>query len=425
MIAYPYSRLALFLVLGISPLDLVFAWCSSCRLAAIQDTHSGTFSRSYNYGSQRRHFHRTFVIGNSRNNGSRSAITVISSDSTIDHSSMQSQDNVEFSDDEKAQIVALHRLYRETTHTSETSVDTDQDLRIESIVLEALPTMRPSLLVKLRQIATDNAVVKEDQVEVAIDSVARHLQAVLNRRLDLARATLSELLNAGELRKLDAAIGSAARSGRLDMAFFSVLDINLRDAMQNDVSITGSTLDNVDAQAASSGKDENVLSPPPASRTQILRHVYTRCQEEMEKTLPPGTALLHKLLRTEQASIRANLYRHYLTPSPTTITSPDGKVIDLGTSSNTTLVAVTDFVQALDAAVLQIRTLENVPGTSTDRASAALMVENCRQVAKEARSILGQVHGRDSDPVRSLEVGLQHVFRPSSPSSPYIQGQNV
>jgi hypothetical protein len=334
---------------------------------------------------------------------------------------MQSRAKVEFSDDEKAQILAIYRQCSETTNKSDPSDDTDQDRHIESIMLEALPAWRPSLLVKLRQVAADVAVVKEDQVEVAIDSVARHLQAVLDRRLDLARATLSELLNAGELRKLDAAIGSAARLGRLDMAFFSVLDINLRDAMQN----AGSTLDGGDAPAATSSKDENEPSLPPASRTQILRHIYTRCQEEMEKTLPPGTALLHKLLRTEQAAIRANLYRYYLTPSPTTITSPEGKVIELGSSSNTTLVAVTDFVQALDAAVLQIRTLENVPGTSTDRASAALMVENCRQVAKEARSILGEVHGRDSDQVRSLEEGLQHVFRPSSPSSPYIQGQNV
>jgi hypothetical protein len=420
----PYNRFALLLVLGVSLVDLAFAWCSSVRPAAVHDTHSTTFWRSSNQRSHRRHGARTLVIGSSRNNGIASTSAVRSTDSAIDHTSTQSQGNVEFSDDEKAQIVAIYRQCRETTHTSETSDDTDHDRRIESIMLEALPTLRPSLLVKLRQVATDDAVAKEDHVAVAIDSVARQLQAVLDRRLDLARATLSELLNAGELRKLDAAIGSAARSGRLDMAFFSVLDINLRDAMQTDVSTNGSTLDSGDAQAVTSSKDEN--SPlPPASRTQILRHIYTRCQEEMEKTLPPGTALLHKLLRTEQAAIRANLYRHYLTPSPTTITSPDGKVVNLGSSSNTTLVAVTDFVQALDAAVLQIRTLENVPGTSTDRASAALMVENCRQVAKEARSILGQVHGRDSDPVRSLEEGLQHVFRPSSPSSPYIQGQNV
>jgi hypothetical protein len=207
-----------------------------------------------------------------------------------------------------------------------------------------------------------------------------------------------------------------------------VLNINLRDAMMEENSSTtpdetnAAVVSNNDSSAEPKQPSQNLPAGPAATRTQILRHIYTRCQEEMEKTLPPGTALLTKLLRTEQPSIRANLYNHYLTPSASSITSPDGKVINL-TSGNTVLVSLTDFIGAIDAAVLQIRTLENANGT--DRESAAIMVENCRQVAKEARSIVGQSYGQESDEVRQLEEGLQHVFRPSSASSPYIKGQDV
>jgi hypothetical protein len=60
--------------------------------------------------------------------------------------------------------------------------------------------------------------------------------------------------------------------------------------------------------------------------SQILKHIYTRCQEEVEKMIPPGMALLSKLLRTEQYTIRANLYRLYVTPRVSmTIETPDGK----------------------------------------------------------------------------------------------------
>jgi hypothetical protein len=53
-----------------------------------------------------------------------------------------------------------------------------------------------------------------------------------------------------------------------------------------------------------------------------------------------------------------------------------------------------------------------------------MMVESCRQIAKEARIVVGNSFGRDSEEMRLFEEGLQPVFRPSSPASPYIKGQN-
>lgn len=267
----------------------------------------------------------------------------------------------------------------------------DDKNSLETVIMEALPTLQPSLLIKLRQSQYHSSEVVRD--------VSEHLNAILAARLELAKDTLKELLTAGEIRKLDALIGKAARTGRLDVAFFNVLTMNLQDAMANN----------------------NNTEESKASRLQILRHVYTRCQEEVEKTIPPGTALLKKLLRTEQSAIRSNLYSHYLTPQANSITTPDGKVVELK-GTQPVLVQLQDFVEAIDTAVLQIRNVESAGGT--DKESAAIMVESCRQIAKEARKVVGEKYGRDSEELRLFEEGLQPVFRPSRRSSPYIQGQS-
>jgi hypothetical protein len=293
------------------------------------------------------------------------------------------ESEIDFSESEQALIENLFEK------CSAASVDES-----ELIMLEALPTLRPSLLLKLRQ--AENHLKNE-----AIRSVSQQLNVMLNARLELAKSTLQELLAAGEIRKLDSLIGSAARTGRLDVAFFNVLTVNLQEAMAS--------------SDAATDEDDGT-----ANRLQILKHVYTRCQEEVEKTIPPGTALLNKLLRTEQASIRLNLYEHYLTPRPNVITTPDGKEVKLN-GTQPVLVPMIDFVNAIDTAVLQIRDVENAGGT--DQESAAMMVEGCRQIAKEARVVIGNSFGRDSEELRLFEEGLQPVFRPSSPESPYIRGQ--
>lgn len=262
---------------------------------------------------------------------------------------------------------------------------------LQQVLLETLSTFPPKLLLKLRQAEGHN--------NNSVQQVARGLNNLLAEQLETATETLKSLLDAGEVRKLDSLIGKAAREGRLDAAFFNVISINMKDAMQDTASV-----------------DEG-----QASRLQVLQHIYTRCQEEVEKNLDPGIALLNKLLRTQQDSIRANLYRHYLTPQANTITTPDGKTLELQNTSASTLVSLEQFIKAIETAVVQIRTVEQSGGT--DRESAAIMVESCRTVAKEARVIIGESYGIESEELKQFEKGLQPVFRPSSPSSPYIQGQ--
>ena len=120
---------------------------------------------------------------------------------------------------------------------------------------------------------------------------------------------------------------------------------------------------------------------------------------------------MNKFLRTDISSIRSNQLSHYLGPQKTTITSPDGKTIDLG-GTGKPLVSHSEFINALSNAVTQIRTLESAGGT--DRLSATNLVENIRQVAMEARVVLVESYGEGSDVVTEFSRDLQPVFRPGS-----------
>ena len=284
-----------------------------------------------------------------------------SEDDSFQVTTVPTPPKVEFSKEEQSLIEKLHEQFVEREP--------------REILKESLPTLSPSLVFRLRQ-ATNND-------NPTIQKVASELNGLLDQQLETARETLKDLLNAGEIRKLDAIIGKAQRDGRLDTAFFNVLTVNLQDAASN---------------------DQGPTEEGAASRLQILQHIYTRCQEEVEKSIPPGLALLNKLLRTPQDSIRNNLYEHYLTPQKTKITSPDGKEIELNTTGEP-LVPLQEFIGAIAQTVKQIRTVETVG--ATDKVSAANMVESCRTIAKEARIVIGEKFGVESKELESFEEGLQ------------------
>mmetsp|Transcript_109095 Transcript_109095/g.315187 ORF Transcript_109095/g.315187 Transcript_109095/m.315187 type:complete len:363 (+) Transcript_109095:106-1194(+) len=268
------------------------------------------------------------------------------------------------------------------------------DATLDQVVLEALPTIHPQLIMKLRGSVEDS---REE-----FQAVSSALSSILDAQLSQARDLLADFLNAGEVRKLDSLIGKAGRDGKLDVAFFQVLNMNLQDAAADPEPI-----------------EDPESDEPTASRFQILQHIYTRCQEEIEKTIPPGVSLLNKLLRTEQPSIRSNQLQHYLCPQPNVIKTPDGKELELK-GRDKILVSHEEFVDAIGNAVKQIRTVEKAGGAN--REMAANMVESCRQVAKEARIIIGEHFGRESEELKNFEDSLQPIFRPESADSPYITG---
>jgi hypothetical protein len=282
---------------------------------------------------------------------------------------------------------------------------------MQSFLMSKLPKIPPNTIRVLRS-ATEGDFPEDitDEQKSHMELVGNSLVTVMDENLTVSRDLLQSLLRCGEIRKLDAAIAKALKADLLDMAFFTVLSMNLRDA----------TIEEQESGKSDDPQEEGTMgSGDNPGRLQILQHIYTRCQEEVEKAVDPGVGLLNKLLRTEQASIRANQLSHYLCPqAPKTIKSPDGKEVQLPGSD--ALVPPGKLIKAFENAVKQIRTVEQ--SGAADRTAAVGLVESCRQVAVEARLAIGEGYGIDSEELKEFELGLQPVFRPESADSEYIQG---
>mmetsp|Transcript_22198 Transcript_22198/g.33821 ORF Transcript_22198/g.33821 Transcript_22198/m.33821 type:complete len:380 (+) Transcript_22198:148-1287(+) len=282
---------------------------------------------------------------------------------------------------------------------------------MQSFLMSKLPKIPPNTIRVLRS-ATEGDFPEAitDEQKSHMELVGNSLVTVMDENLTVSRDLLQSLLRCGEIRKLDAAIAKALKADLLDMAFFTVLSMNLRDA----------TIEERESGKSDEPQEEGTIgSGDNPGRLQILQHIYTRCQEEVEKAVDPGVGLLNKLLRTEQASIRANQLSHYLCPqAPKTIKSPDGKEVQLPGSD--ALVPPGKLIKAFENAVKQIRTVEQ--SGAADRTAAVGLVESCRQVAVEARLAIGEGYGIDSEELKEFELGLQPVFRPESADSEYIQG---
>jgi hypothetical protein len=348
-----------------------------------------------------------------------------------------------FLDDEEWKTVK--ELYTQATAEAEVADENENDEKntFQDAAEKIFPSLSPALIMKLRNgeelIAMskskidDNDNDKDDKQQQQQQSqqllllnmfldLSKALNAMTDRRLEDARNTLEQLLNAGEIKKLDALIGNSARNSKLDIAFFQVLQMNLRDA-----SVEAQQVEAAEEEAAEVEEVENNNkegATPSANRYQILQHIYTRCQEEVEKNINPGTALLNKLLRTDVDSIRKNQLNHYLLPPPSTIKSPDGKEITLSANSNKkSLVSHIDFCDAIGIGIKQIRSVEKSGARNVNAEIAANLVESIRTVAIEARFVIGEHYGGNSTEVIQFEESLEPVFRPTTPDSPYIQGE--
>ncbi|KAK7241383.1 hypothetical protein SO694_0005911 [Aureococcus anophagefferens] len=128
---------------------------------------------------------------------------------------------------------------------------------------------------------------------------------------------------------------------------------------------------NANANAADEGSDKRM----------VLEHLSTRAaQEELEKKADPAKAVLHKLNRTPDKAIRDNVLHHYLAPQTELIT-PDATVIPLR-QADRGCVTPEAFAGAIDDTVAQLR------GLDADGDLIRANIEQCRQIAIEARGIL-------------------------------------
>lgn len=194
---------------------------------------------------------------------------------------------------------------------------------------------------------------------------------------DAGRDLLTELLGAGEINKMDAILIKAVKSDRADAGFLYVLFRNIE-------------------QAQADG-DEKLAS--------VLVHLHTRLQEELESRTEPALALLHKLTRLDQPSVRDNVLRDCLV-AQTSVPLPGGGEVALNPAVPAKVDPM-DFARAIEGA------LDKVLALPLDRAAIEQTAEEIRTVAKEARQVVADSYERPT--LEAFQDALTPAFARSLP----------
>ena len=212
-----------------------------------------------------------------------------------------------------------------------------------------------------------------DEERPELEGLMRALNARQEQGYEHARDQLQELLTAGEINKMDAQLSALVRKGEVDAGLFYVLLRNQADA--------------------TAAGDE--------SGARLMGHLYTRLQEELEKKTEPALALLHKLTRTDNSGIRANILRHNLVPQTETLL-PDGSTLPLKNPAPA-MVAPMALASAISGALDKVITLP------VDQEAIYATVEDIRQVAMEARTVVAESY--DKDALEEFQDALAEPFR--------------
>lgn len=151
---------------------------------------------------------------------------------------------------------------------------------LSTFLMSKLSQMPTNTILTLRLAAegefTSQDVTVTEEQKKDMETVGRALVDIMDTQLEAGRDLLKSFLECGEIRKLDGAIARGIKGDKLDMAFFTVLSMNLKDA----------TLEAQEGGEATAPSAEGEMgSGENPGRLQILQHIYTRCQEEVEKTI--------------------------------------------------------------------------------------------------------------------------------------------
>lgn len=200
------------------------------------------------------------------------------------------------------------------------------------------------------------------------------LQTRSQQRFERARDQLQSLLESEEINVLDARLSAMVRKKEVDAGLLYVLMRNMEDSRRD-------------------GDEE---------KERMMVHIYTRVQEELEKQADPALALLHKLTRMDQQSIRFNLLRHNLTPQTETAL-PGGGTLPISPAVPA-MVEPMEFASAIEGAVTKVMMLP------LDRAAIEATAEEIRTIAKEARVVVAEAY--DSEMLDAFSDALTPVFAP-------------
>ena len=225
---------------------------------------------------------------------------------------------------------------------------------LEERLEEVFAQVSPDDLASLRMKVAD----PEAADHLAAQRLGDAIQLAMTRRLTDAKNVLEGLIQEAD-GDVNLKIRKMLKSVESPLPILMVLQLNIGEA-----------------QASADGE-----------RLQVLMHISTVMQEELEKKSSRVRGMLNKLLRIEDENIRNNILRDQLTPVEVA-GAPEG-----GTPLMAAMVPPDRLAPAI-ASLVQEVDRQMVAVLGPDDEGRYETMDRIRQVAKQARLIIGEVYGQ-------------------------------
>lgn len=197
------------------------------------------------------------------------------------------------------------------------------------------------------------------------NAVGDALQVSMQRRMESSKELIMELLDHKKMNIMGD-VQRVLKKAENPLPLLMVLQINIQQAQEEG--------------------DEDKL--------RALMHIYTVMNEEMEKKVSKVQGLLNKLLRMEDPNVRENILRHHLQPAE--VAAPPG-LDDFDDEPDTpTLSAALVPPERLAKGIAELVTKVDQSlqaALGEDNTERFETLEKIREVAKDARRIVGDIYG--------------------------------
>ena len=224
---------------------------------------------------------------------------------------------------------------------------------LEERIEEVFAKVSPDDLATLRMKVADPDAPDHAEAQRVGDAI----QLAMTRRLTEAKKVLEELIQKAD-GDVNLKIRKMLKSVESPLPILMVLQLNIAEAQEK----------------------------ADGDRLQVLMHIGTVMQEELEKKASRVRGMLNKLLRIEDENIRNNILRDQLTPVE--VAAPSG-----GTPLMAAMVPPDRLAPAIESLVKEVdRQMVAVLGPDDEGRYETM--ERIRQVAKQARIIIGEVYGQ-------------------------------
>ena len=222
---------------------------------------------------------------------------------------------------------------------------------LEDRIEEVFANVSPDDLSTLRMKVSD----PEAPDHASAKRVGDAIQSAMTKRLTGAKDVLEDLLNKAD-GDVNLQIRKMLKTVESPLPILMVLQLNIAEAQEK----------------------------ADGERLRVLMHISTVMQEELEKKASRVRGMLNKLLRIEDEQIRNNILRDQLTPVK--VAGGDSSLMAAMVPPERLAPAIASLVQEVDRQMVAV--------LGPDDEARYETMERIREVAKQARIIIGEIYGQ-------------------------------